>query len=125
GRREATSNRTWTVGGVPGGSVPPPGGTPVVHTWSQVGYTTPPPLIVSGYTWICPAGPPKYPTTVVVQPGPVEQEAYEGNAQAFFTGGALACLADGSVRSVSSNVSSLTLYYALKPDDGQPMPSDW
>jgi hypothetical protein len=104
----------------------PPGGTAVVHTWSQVGYTTPPPNIISGSTWICPAGPPSYPATVVVQDNPPEKDAYEGNPQAFFAGGgALAVLADGSVRPVSGSVSSLTLYYALKPNDGHPMPSDW
>jgi prepilin-type N-terminal cleavage/methylation domain-containing protein len=100
------------------------GEAPFVHTWSRVGYTTPPP-IVSGYTWICPAGPPQYPATVVVQESPAEKNAYEGDPQAFFAGGALAVLADGSVRPVSNSVSSLTLFYALKPNDGQPMPSDW
>jgi prepilin-type N-terminal cleavage/methylation domain-containing protein len=102
----------------------PPGGTLIVHTWSRVGYTTPPPLIISGYTWICPGGPPKYPADVVVQESPAEKDAYEGNPHAFF-GGALTVLADGSVRPVSSRVSPRTLYYAMKPDDGWPMPADW
>ena len=107
------------------GYVWPPGGTQIVHTWSRVGTTTPPPWIVSGYTWICPAGPPMSPATVVVQTSPPERNAQEPLPQSFFFGGALAVLADGSVRQVTSNVSPLTLYYALKPDDGQPMPSDW
>jgi prepilin-type N-terminal cleavage/methylation domain-containing protein len=107
------------------GYVYPPGGDPVVHTWSRVGFTTPPPLIVSGYTWICPAGPPTYPAMVAVQDSPADKNAYEPDPQAFFAGGALAVLGDGSVRPVSNSMSSLTLFYALKPNDGQPMPSDW
>jgi hypothetical protein len=107
------------------GYVWPPGGTPVVHTWSRVGATTPPPWIISGYTWICPAGPPGYTAVVMVQESPVETNAYEGNPQSFFVGGALAVLADGSVRPVHSTLASLTLYYAMKPNDGQPLPSDW
>jgi hypothetical protein len=90
-----------------------------------VGFTTPGPWIVSGYSWICPAGPPTSWATVSIQSSPAQQDAYEGNPQSFFTSGALVSLADGSVRSVSSNVSSLTLYYALKPNDGHPLPSDW
>ncbi len=103
----------------------PPSGTEVVHTWSRVGYTTPGPWVISGYTWICPGGPPTSQASVVVQQSPAEKDAYEGDAQAFLACGALAGLADGSVRTISSNMSSLTLYYALKPDDGHPMPSDW
>jgi prepilin-type N-terminal cleavage/methylation domain-containing protein len=122
---DGTSNTIMIMERYSRGYVSPPGGAPVVHTWSRVGYTTPPPVIVSGYTWICPAGPPAYPAAVVVQESPAEKDAYEPDPQSFFAGGALAALADGSVRSVSASVSSLTLYYALKPDDGQPMPSDW
>jgi prepilin-type N-terminal cleavage/methylation domain-containing protein len=122
---DGTSNTIMVIERYSRGYVSPPGGTPVVHTWSRVGFTTPPPVIVSGYSWICPGGPPTYPATVVVQPSPADKDAYEGDSQAFFAGGALASLADGSVRTVSSNVSSLTLFYALKPNDGQPMPSDW
>ena len=122
---DGTSNTVMIIERYSRGYVSPPGGTPVVHTWSRVGTTTPPPVIVSGYTWICPGGPPTYPANVVVQQSPAARDAYEGDPQAHLAGGALACLADGSVRSVSSSVSPRTLYYALKPDDGQPMPSDW
>ena len=122
---DGMSNTIMVIERYSRGYVSPPGGTPVVHTWSRVGYTTPPPLIISGYTWICPAGPPTYPATVVVQTSPAEKDAQEPLPQSFFAGGALAVLADGSVRSVTSSVSPLTLFYALKPDDGQPMPSDW
>lgn len=41
------------------------------------------------------------------------------------TGGMLVVMADGSVRSVSSGVSSTTLWLAAKPDDGQSLPSNW
>ena len=41
------------------------------------------------------------------------------------TGGCLVALADGSVRSVSSGVSQLSWQYALTPDDGQVLSSDW
>ncbi len=40
-------------------------------------------------------------------------------------GGMLVVMADGSVRSVSSSVSGPTLWLAAKPNDGQPLPSDW
>jgi prepilin-type N-terminal cleavage/methylation domain-containing protein len=122
---DGTSNTIMIIERYSRGYVYPPGSTKVVHTWSQVGYTTPGPWVVSGYTWICPGGPPTSQATVVIQQSPAEDDAYEGDAQAFLAGGAVASLADGSVRTVSSNISSLTLYYALKPDDGHPMPSDW
>jgi prepilin-type N-terminal cleavage/methylation domain-containing protein len=122
---DGTSNTIMIIERYSRGYASPPGGAPAVHTWSRVGFTTPPPVIISGYTWICPAGPPTYPATVVVQDSPAEKDAYEGDAQGFFAGGALAVLADGSVRPVNNSVSSLTLFYALKPNDGQPMPSDW
>jgi prepilin-type N-terminal cleavage/methylation domain-containing protein len=122
---DGTSNTIMIIERYSRGYVYPPGGTPIVHIWSQVGYTTPPPEIVSGYTWICPGGPPTYPAEAVVQANPAEKDAYEGNPQGFSAAGALAGLADGTVRLVSSSVSPRTLYYALKPDDGQPMPPDW
>jgi prepilin-type N-terminal cleavage/methylation domain-containing protein len=122
---DGTSNTIMIIERYSRGYVYPPGGTPVVHTWSRVGTTTPPPWIISGYTWICPTGPPTYWARVAVQESPPEKDAYEGNPQSFFVGGALVVLADGSVRPVRNTVSSLTLYYALKPDDGNPMPSDW
>jgi prepilin-type N-terminal cleavage/methylation domain-containing protein len=34
-------------------------------------------------------------------------------------------MADGSVRSVTANVSQFTWYLACNPSDGQPLPSDW
>ncbi|VTR93053.1 Uncharacterized protein OS=Blastopirellula marina DSM 3645 GN=DSM3645_20902 PE=4 SV=1: N_methyl_2: SBP_bac_10 [Gemmata massiliana] len=39
--------------------------------------------------------------------------------------GCLVGLADGSVRSVGASVSQLSWLYALTPDDGQVLPSDW
>jgi prepilin-type N-terminal cleavage/methylation domain-containing protein len=122
---DGTSNTIVLIERYSRGYVTPPGGTQIVHTWSRVGYTTPPPVIISGYTWICPYGSPAWPPAVVVQPCPTPTDAYEGNPQAICTGGALTCLADGSVRPVSSSVSSQTLYYALSPNDGQTLPSDW
>ena len=122
---DGTSNTITLIERYSRGYASPPGGTPIVHTWPQVGYTTPPPVIISGYTWICPYGPPTWPARAVVQPNPAPTDAYEGNPQAFSASSALVSLADGSVRPVSSSISSLTLYYALKPNDGQPMPSDW
>jgi len=46
-------------------------------------------------------------------------------ATAIHTGTCLVGLADGSVRGVSSSVSRLTWQYAIVPDDGQTLPSDW
>jgi len=34
-------------------------------------------------------------------------------------------LGDGSVRSVTRAMAQLTWQYAIIPDDGNPMPSDW
>jgi len=34
-------------------------------------------------------------------------------------------MGDGSVRGVSSSIAQLTWQYAILPDDGQPLPSDW
>jgi hypothetical protein len=34
-------------------------------------------------------------------------------------------LGDGSVRGLSASVAQLTWQYAILPDDGNPMPSDW
>jgi prepilin-type N-terminal cleavage/methylation domain-containing protein len=122
---DGTSNTIFIIERYSRAYVYPPGGSQVVHTWSRVGPTTPGPWIVSGYTWICPGGPPTSPVTVVIQTSPRDPDAYEGDPQSFFAGGALSSLADGSVRNVRGDIAPLTLYYALKPDDGQIMPSDW
>jgi prepilin-type N-terminal cleavage/methylation domain-containing protein/prepilin-type processing-associated H-X9-DG protein len=41
------------------------------------------------------------------------------------TGGINVALADGSVRFVTAGISRNTWYYALSPNDGQPLGSDW
>lgn len=46
-------------------------------------------------------------------------------AQAMHTQVIVTGLADGSVRTVASGVSQPTWQYAILPDDGQPMGSDW
>ncbi|OWK39082.1 DUF1559 domain-containing protein [Fimbriiglobus ruber] len=48
-----------------------------------------------------------------------------GIASTGHTGGILAALGDGSVRSCSSGMSPTTWWQALVPDDGQPLGSDW
>jgi hypothetical protein len=45
------------------------------------------------------------------------QTAHPGSAQTL--------LLDGSVRGVTANVSSATWWFAVQPNDGQPLPSDW
>jgi prepilin-type N-terminal cleavage/methylation domain-containing protein len=46
-------------------------------------------------------------------------------AQTPHLAGILVVLADGSVRTVAPGVSDLTWWFALKPDDGSSLPSDW
>jgi type II secretory pathway pseudopilin PulG len=44
---------------------------------------------------------------------------------AIHSGSCLVALADGSVRGVSSGVSQVTWQYAVMPNDGQPLGSNW
>jgi prepilin-type N-terminal cleavage/methylation domain-containing protein len=48
-----------------------------------------------------------------------------GRATALHTGSCQVCLADGSVRGVSSGISQPTWQIVLTPDSGVPVPSDW
>ncbi len=45
--------------------------------------------------------------------------------QGMFTGGIVVGLSDGSTRVVSSGISTTTWVNAIKPDDGNPLGSDW
>jgi prepilin-type N-terminal cleavage/methylation domain-containing protein len=46
-------------------------------------------------------------------------------ASSPFSGGALVAMADGSVRTVTYSVTPVTFWYAVSPNDGNPMPQDW
>jgi prepilin-type N-terminal cleavage/methylation domain-containing protein/prepilin-type processing-associated H-X9-DG protein len=46
-------------------------------------------------------------------------------AQTSHSNGMNVCLADGSVRAISSGINANTWWLAVVPDDGQPMGSDW
>jgi prepilin-type N-terminal cleavage/methylation domain-containing protein len=56
---------------------------------------------------------------------PTQAQADKTLAQSGHTGQVLVLLADGSVRGVTAGVSQLTWQYALTPDDGNPLGSDW
>jgi len=62
-------------------------------------------------------------TTFQVRPAP--SACIAGALQSHSSGALLVGLGDGSVRSVSSGVSSATFQAALLPDDGVPLGSDW
>ncbi|MDB5306491.1 MAG: hypothetical protein JWO38_693 [Gemmataceae bacterium] len=56
---------------------------------------------------------------------PGQKICYPARSQANHTSTATTLLMDGSVRGVSSGVSQLTWQYALVPNDGQVLGSDW
>jgi prepilin-type N-terminal cleavage/methylation domain-containing protein len=57
--------------------------------------------------------------------GVTKNQAYYYTSQSGHTGTNLVALMDGSVRGVSSGVSSTTWTYAIQADDNQPLGSDW
>jgi prepilin-type N-terminal cleavage/methylation domain-containing protein len=61
----------------------------------------------------------------VFQPQPMQAAALPGYTASPHAGVMTVGMGDGSVRTVSSSVSQLTWQFALIPDDGNPMPSDW
>jgi len=60
---------------------------------------------------------------------PQRNTAYQQGAHPYYvnTGHpvAVTMLMDGSVRTCSTSISLQTWYYAVQPDDGNPLPSDW
>lgn len=60
-----------------------------------------------------------------IQPKPSRQACDPQRLQACTAGGMLVCMMDGSVRSVSTSVSTATLARAFIPDDGLVLGSDW
>jgi len=109
------------------------GSTQITHGWAGTG--TPTTALVagttpgSGYTWLqltgAPAGGPYTSAPVAVQYKPAPNAAIENQAQGMSSGACQVGLGDGSVRSISSGVSALTVYLASDPKDGQVLPSDW
>jgi prepilin-type N-terminal cleavage/methylation domain-containing protein len=63
--------------------------------------------------------------TLTFQDRPLPQDCDNWRAQSGHRGGMNVALVDSSVRSVSPAVSPLTWTYALLPNDGQPLGSDW
>lgn len=66
-----------------------------------------------------------YLSTNPPQIAPTPATADYTRPQTAHIGGMIAGLADGSVRIVSSSVSTMTWGYALAPADGNSLPSDW
>jgi prepilin-type N-terminal cleavage/methylation domain-containing protein len=73
------------------------------------------------------APPVGYPVVYALPPqsGPPPKLCDPTRVQAFSAGGSQVMLMDGSVRTVSPNIAQLTWAYAITPDDGQPMGTDW
>jgi len=61
----------------------------------------------------------------VFQQQPTQATALAGYTQSPHTGSMNAALGDGSVRTVTASMQQITWQYAIIPDDGNPMPSDW
>jgi prepilin-type N-terminal cleavage/methylation domain-containing protein len=61
----------------------------------------------------------------VFQQRPTQAQALPYYTASPHSGVMIIGLGDGSVRGVSSSINQLTWQYAIIPDDGNPMPSDW
>jgi len=59
------------------------------------------------------------------QSKPTVAQCYKAYAQSAHTGVMVVGLGDGSTRTISSGVSQTTWQYALIPNDGNPLGSDW
>jgi len=59
------------------------------------------------------------------QPNPWNTACDPYRASTPHTGTCLVGMMDGSVRGVSASVSQVTWQYAITPDDGNPLPSNW
>jgi len=59
------------------------------------------------------------------QPNPYNTQCDPRRASTPHTGTCLVGMMDGSVRGVSASVSQTTWIYAITPDDGNPLPSNW
>jgi prepilin-type N-terminal cleavage/methylation domain-containing protein len=83
----------------------------------------------AGYTWIAPASGAPASTPPLggwgFQVRPVATAADWTVPQGMSSGGMQVGLGDGSVRTVSSQVSPLTWFLVNHPSDGNPQPSDW
>jgi len=60
-----------------------------------------------------------------MQVRPSQQQCDPTMLQAMSTGGMLAALMDGSVRTINAGITNVTLIKAFVPDDGFPMGNDW
>jgi prepilin-type N-terminal cleavage/methylation domain-containing protein len=105
----------------------------VQHIWNEDGQgpsenDNPPPATIPPYNGNNNNGnyyPPTFWTTVVPQVAPSGAACNPALLQTFSSGGIMVGLCDGSVRSVSPEISQLTWQNALIPDDGQPLGNDW
>jgi len=69
-------------------------------------------------------------TKFQVQPTPGPSQQFPLGCQKYYaqtghSGGMNVALADGSGRTVAPSISALTYYYAIVPNDGNPLPGDW
>jgi len=112
--RYATCGGTGNLWSWPGGDWDPRqwGVTFANYPW----YANPPSSTYNGQAWQLP---PQY------QPNPYQSACNPALPQTAHTGAAMAALGDASVRSVAPGVSNQTWLWAIMPDDGNPLPSDW
>jgi prepilin-type N-terminal cleavage/methylation domain-containing protein len=100
-----------------------------LHIWQEngqpVGPTSSPAQTTPSWWWA--SAPVNFNGTLIpqFQPQPSVANCNPTLAQSFYAGGMLAGLGDGSVRLVSTGVSGTTWTYALYPNDGQVLGSDW
>jgi len=61
----------------------------------------------------------------IPQNNPTQAQATKVLSQSAHTGQVLVALMDGSVRGVNTSITQITWQYALQPDDGQTLGSNW
>jgi prepilin-type N-terminal cleavage/methylation domain-containing protein len=99
------------------------------HVWSESGQGAGPLSNYYSPAWWGANNSPGYPTLLNYSPNfqaqPSVAACNPAYAQAPYAGGMMVGLGDGSVRLVNSGVSSTTWSYAVFPNDGQVLGSDW
>jgi prepilin-type N-terminal cleavage/methylation domain-containing protein len=100
------------------------------HIWNEDGQGAGPPgnnIYAASFPQTGPNGYSAMTPTVAFLPQfqPSAAQCQANRVQGFYAGGIMVGLGDGSVRLVNTGVSLQTWSYALFPNDGQPLGSDW